>query len=72
MLCFIYRQERDARDAKERQKLKKLEQERKDREKKEMLAKNEQKKIQNYEDVDWDAGTTRNDEDAGNLSDDFM
>uniref|UniRef100_A0A1I7TSF3 Coiled-coil domain-containing protein 25 n=1 Tax=Caenorhabditis tropicalis TaxID=1561998 RepID=A0A1I7TSF3_9PELO len=67
-----YKQERDDRDAQERRKQKKIEQERKDQEKKQMLAQMEKKKIENYEDVDWDAGATRNDEDPGNLSDDFM
>ncbi|CAI5442435.1 unnamed protein product [Caenorhabditis angaria] len=67
-----YKEEKDARDARERQKLKKIELERKEREKKEILAKEQQKRVQSYADVDWDDAPTRNDEDAGNLSDDFM
>lgn len=74
IVALFYRQERDDRDHKERQKAKKLENERRDREKKAMLAADAKKRQEHYEDVDWDAGaTTRNDnEDAGNLSDDFM
>ncbi|CAB3403953.1 unnamed protein product [Caenorhabditis bovis] len=67
-----YKGERDARDAEERRKQRKLDQERKEREKKEMAEKEAQKKIQSYGDVDWDADAIRNDEDRGNLSDDFM
>ncbi|EGT48444.1 hypothetical protein CAEBREN_22648 [Caenorhabditis brenneri] len=67
-----YKKERDDRDAQERRKQKKLDQERRDQEKKNQLAEQERKVTESYGDVDWDAGATRNDEDPGNLSDDFM
>ena len=66
-----YRAERDARDAKERQKQRAIEKTKKEAEKKDADEKERQRRLRNYEDVEED-DAPNNQDDNGNLSDDFM
>ncbi|VDD87311.1 unnamed protein product [Enterobius vermicularis] len=66
-----YRKEREDRDARERQLAKQRQHEMKERELVEMKAKEEERKIRNYEGM-FNPDKMQSNVDAGNLSDDFM
>uniref|UniRef100_A0A0N5AM44 Coiled-coil domain-containing protein 25 n=1 Tax=Syphacia muris TaxID=451379 RepID=A0A0N5AM44_9BILA len=66
-----YRAEREERDAKERRLAKQRQREMKERELKELEAKERERKIRNYDGM-FDPNKMQSNEDAGNLSDDFM
>ncbi|CAJ0587105.1 unnamed protein product, partial [Mesorhabditis spiculigera] len=67
-----YKAERDARDAVERQKQRHADKIRKDEEARIAEEKEKMRRIRNYEDVEVDDGLANNQNDDGNLSDDFM